>query len=189
MALPECRIITVGSSGVGKTSIVNRMVHQSYSNDFESTVGVQYYEVTIDVDDQQTKVQIWDTAGQERFRSVARSYFRNAAGVCLVYDISDAQSFDDLGSWMKDIDAFCAPDTSVLLIGNKSDCSASRAVSSRMAEEFASTNQLKYMETSAKDGSNVQQAFHTLASMIIRKGRTTSTTIISNSASGGKKCC
>ncbi|OHT16743.1 Ras-related protein Rab-4B [Tritrichomonas foetus] len=164
------KFIIIGSSGVGKTAILKRLVEDTFSNDSQSTIGVEFDSTMIDVDGQQVKLQIWDTAGQERFRSIAKAYFRNAVGVILVFDITERKTFDDVNMWLNDVHSLCDPTAVVLLIGNKSDLSANRVVTLAEAEQFAQHHQLNYLETSAMDGSNVREAFVKVATQIFRKG-------------------
>ena len=164
------KFIIIGSSGVGKTAILKRLVEDTFSTDSQSTIGVEFDSTMIDVDGQQVKLQIWDTAGQERFRSIAKAYFRNAVGVILVFDITERKTFDDVNMWLNDVHSLCDPTAVVLLIGNKSDLSTNRVVTLAEAEQFAQHHQLNYLETSAMDGSNVREAFVKVATQIYRKG-------------------
>ena len=163
------KFIIIGSSGVGKTAILKRLVEDTFSTDSQSTIGVEFDSTMIDVDGQQVKLQIWDTAGQERFRSIAKAYFRNAVGVILVFDITERKTFDDVNMWLNDVHSLCDPTAVVLLIGNKSDLSNHREVTLEEAEQFAQSHQIDYLETSAKDSSNVTKAFVKLTTQIIRK--------------------
>jgi small GTP-binding protein len=163
------KFIVIGSSGVGKTAILKRLVDDVFTTESQSTIGVEFLATTIDVEGQQVKLQIWDTAGQERFRSIAKAYFRSAIGVVLVFDLSDRKSFDDLNQWLADIHALCDPNAVVTLIGNKLDLADQRKVTSNEAEAFAQLHQLSYFETSALGGDNIQEAFHRTAAAILRR--------------------
>lgn len=167
------KFIIIGSSGAGKTSLLRRLVENTFTEDSASTIGVEFDSFLMDVGGRQVKLQIWDTAGQERFRSISKAYFRNAVGAILVFDITERKTFDDLASWLNDVHSFCDPNVIVQLIGNKSDLTDSRAVSVAEAEQFAASNEISYLETSAKDGGNVQEAFVKTASLILSKGRPT----------------
>ena len=154
------KFIVIGASGVGKTSLLSRLIDGQFSPENQSTIGVEYLSTVIEVDGNPVKLQIWDTAGQEKFRSIAKSYFRHAVGVILVYDITSRQSFDDLSFWLNDVHSLCDPNAAVTLIGNKLDLASSRAVTTSEATAFANTHQLIYLETSARGGDNVQEAFY-----------------------------
>jgi small GTP-binding protein len=163
------KFIVIGSSGVGKTAILKRLVEDVFTTDSQSTIGVEFLATTVDVEGTQVKLQIWDTAGQERFRAIAKAYFRSAIGVILVFDLSERKSFDELNQWLVDIHALCDPNAIVTLIGNKSDLVDQRKVTSNEAESFAQLHQLAYFETSALAGDNIQEAFHRTAATIIRR--------------------
>ena len=163
------KFIVIGSSGVGKTAILKRLVDNVFTGESQSTIGVEFIPTSIDVDGTSVKLQIWDTAGQERFRSIAKAYFRSAIGVILVFDLSDRKSFEDLNQWLSDVHTLCDPNAVVTLIGNKSDLVSSRTVTASEAESFAQLHQLTYMETSALGGDNIQEAFQRTAAAVFRK--------------------
>jgi len=130
------------------------------------TIGVEFGARMIQVEEQQIKLQIWDTAGQESFRSITRSYYRDAAGALLVYDITQRESFNHLTRWLEEARANGNPNMTIMLIGNKSDLEHRRAVSTKEGEAFAEENGLIFMETSAKTAANVEQAFIKTANAI-----------------------
>lgn len=189
------KFIIIGSSGVGKTAILKRLVEDTFSSDSQSTIGVEFDSTVIEVDGQQVKLQIWDTAGQERFRSIAKAYYRNAVGVILVFDITERKTFDELSSWLNDVHTLCDPNAVIQLIGNKADLASQRAVTLTEAEAFASHQHMQYLETSAKGGDNVREAFVRVASDILSKGLKPSTPPIDKSpllpdaSNGNKSCC
>lgn len=185
------KFIVIGSSGVGKTAILKRLVDDVFTSESQSTIGVEFLATTIEVEGQSVKLQIWDTAGQERFRSIAKAYFRSAIGVILVFDLTDRKSFDDLNQWLNDIHALCDPNAVVTLIGNKLDLAEQRSITSGEAESFAQLHQLTYFETSALGGDNIQEAFHRTAATILRKnlvGTTPESTVVQASWSRSG-CC
>jgi small GTP-binding protein len=163
------KFIIIGSSGVGKTAILKRLLEDKFSPDSKTTVGVDCYNTTMDIDGQNVKMQIWDTAGQERFRSLSQAYYRSAVAVILVFDLSDRKSFGDLPQWLNDIHTLCDPNAVITLIGNKRDLVQQRAVSQSEAENFAQLHQLAYLETSALGGDNVEDAFHRTTAAVLRK--------------------
>jgi len=170
MSIQSFKFILIGSSGVGKTAILKRLVEDSFTDESQSTIGVEFDSTIINVDDQKVKLQIWDTAGQERFRSIAKAYYRNAVGVILVFDITERKSFDDLSGWLNDIRTLCDPNAVIQLIGNKSDLGSSRVVTLSEAEQYATQQHMSYLETSAKGGDNVREAFIRVAGQILSKG-------------------
>lgn len=188
MTAVSYKFIIIGSSGVGKTALMKRLVDNTFSNDSQSTIGVEFDSTTVEVDGNTVKLQIWDTAGQERFRSIAKAYFRNAVGVILVFDITERKTFDDVNMWLNDVHTLCDPSAVVLLIGNKSDLSSSRVVTVSEAEKFASHHQIQYLETSARAGDNVKDAFLRVATQIYRKdSKTTQINPIPVTAAGNTK--
>jgi small GTP-binding protein len=163
------KFIVIGSSGVGKTCILRRLVEDSFKPDSPSTIGVEFDSTIVDVDGNDVKLQIWDTAGQERFRSISKAYFRNAVGVILVFDIAERKSFDEVNMWLTEVHSLCDPQASILLVGNKADKDESRVVSVSEAEQNARHHQLKYLETSALSGANIREAFLQVATDLYRK--------------------
>ncbi|KAG9286757.1 hypothetical protein G9A89_012307 [Geosiphon pyriformis] len=133
------------------------------------TIGVEFGARFVNVEGKQIKLQIWDTAGQESFRSITRSYYRGAAGALLVYDITRRDTFDHLLTWLEDARQHSNSNTTIMLIGNKSDLELKRAVSFEEGEAFARQHGLLFMETSAKTAANVEEAFVTTAKDIYEK--------------------
>lgn len=157
------KIVVVGSSGVGKTAIVQRLIDGTFREEGQSTVGVEFKSFICPLEDQSVKLQIWDTAGQERFKSVSKAYFRNAVGAILVYDITNETSFEELSTWLNDLQALCNPNAYILLVGNKGDLESQRQVGVQQAKDFAEQHKLEYIETSALSGQNVSESFTRLA--------------------------
>ena len=114
------------------------------------------------------KLQIWDTAGQERFKNITASYYRGGNGVLVVYDITDRESFENLNSWLIEIEKNANKNVYKLLIGNKCDLEEKRKVTYQEGKDFAESNGMKFIETSAKTASKVQEAFELLTNEIIK---------------------
>lgn len=195
-SITSYKFIIIGSSGVGKTAILKRLVEGNFSEESQSTIGVEFDSTMITIDDRRVKLQIWDTAGQERFRSIAKAYYRNAVGVILVFDITERKSFDDLTTWLNDVHSLCDQNAVVILIGNKADLSNRRSVTLNEAESFAAQQHMKYLETSAKNGTNIREAFAQVATEILSKGLKSSNPPIDKNPAfaqstdqGEKKCC
>jgi small GTP-binding protein len=164
---PLYKIVMLGDSGVGKTSLVARLTNpdRPLNHDISATMGIEFDTQMLDTPHGKVKAQIWDTAGQERFaRVLLPTYFRKAKGVILVYDISNAKSFESLSErWMAQLnDHASADDLAKLLVGNKSDLEASREVSKQKAQQFCQEYGMEMLETSAKSGENVLKAFEHL---------------------------
>lgn len=164
------KIVVVGASSVGKSSLIKRLVQDIFIDLTTSTTGADYYSYNCIVNNEDTKLQIWDTAGQERFRSISKSYFRNAVGAVLVFDITNSDSFDQLTNWLNDLHNLCSTNAYIILIGNKSDLVEQRQIGESLIQDFATRHQLHYVETSAKTGANIKEAFSKLANeVVIRK--------------------
>jgi small GTP-binding protein len=157
------KVVVVGDSSVGKSSIVQRLIQGTFTEDGTSTCGADFYTYCIPVNSEQVKLQIWDTAGQERFRSISKSYFRNAVGAVLVYDITSMQSFDRVGTWLNDLQDLAAPNAYILLVGNKADLEKQREVGVDLVKEWAERHHLESLETSALSGKNIKESFARMA--------------------------
>jgi small GTP-binding protein len=153
------KFIIIGCAGVGKTALLKRLIDDSFTESFEPTVGVEFDSTIITVDDRKVRLQIWDTAGTEKFRSITKAYYRTAAGVLVVFDLTDRKSFDQLPSWINDVRNLCDPTAAATLVGSKSDLAADRVVNVLEAETFAQHYHMPYIETSSKTGDNVRDAF------------------------------
>ncbi|KAH0793515.1 Ras family protein [Histomonas meleagridis] len=162
------KIVVLGSSGVGKTAIVQRLTEGIFREESQSTVGVEFKTYICPLINETVKLQIWDTAGQERFRSVSKAYFRNAIGAILVYDVTDEASFESLESWLHDLQQLSHPNAYVLLVGNKSDLKQ-RSIGEYEAKNFAMQHFMEYIETSAFSGENINETFIRLAAGISKR--------------------
>lgn len=164
------KILVIGDSGVGKSSILSQYVDKVFSDTHISTIGVDFKISTIKIDDHVIKLQIWDTAGQERFRNITTSYYRGAQGVLVVYDVTSIESFTNVVQWLLDIKRYCTSNYNVLpaiiMVGNKTDIPNNRKVSTGEATLFAINNNIMYIETSAKTNLNINKLFTKLASEI-----------------------
>jgi len=167
-SVPSYKVVVTGASSVGKSSIVQRLVQNTFSEDGSTTCGADFYTTEIPVQDGSVRLQIWDTAGQERFRSISRSYFRNAVGAILVYDITNVASFDSLLDWLGEFQRLAQPNSCVMLVGNKADLEEERQVGAQQVLDFAKSHDLErtMTETSALSGKHVQEAFQRLAQTI-----------------------
>ncbi|KAD2392879.1 hypothetical protein E3N88_39856 [Mikania micrantha] len=166
------KLLLIGDSGVGKSCLLLRFADDSYLDSYISTIGVDFKIRTVDQDGKTIKLQIWDTAGQERFRTITSSYYRGAHGIIIVYDVTDMESFNNVKQWLSEIDRYASENVNKLLVGNKCDLTDSRAVSYDTAKEFADEIGIPFMETSAKDATNVEQAFMAMCADIKNRGPT-----------------
>jgi len=168
---PLYKIVMLGDSGVGKTSLVARLTNpdRPMNHDISATMGIEFDTQMLDTEHGKVKAQIWDTAGQERFaRVLLPTYFRKAKGVILVYDITNAKSFESLSErWMSQLhDHASSDDLAKLLVGNKSDLDPSREVPLEKAQQFCAEHGMEMLETSAKNGENVLQVFEKLIGIV-----------------------
>ena len=140
------------------------------------------------MDKKTVKLQIWDTAGQERFRTITSAYYRGADGIIMVFDVTNTESFDHVHEWLKEVNRYAAEGTVKLLVGNKCDRTADRAVTEEQAKAFAVELGIPYIETSAKSAKNVEEAFLTMAGELIRQRANSKTNGgDANSSSNGVK--
>ena len=166
------KLLLIGDSGVGKSCLLLRFADDTYTESYISTIGVDFKIRTIELDGKTVKLQIWDTAGQERFRTITSSYYRGAHGIIIVYDVTDRQSFQNVEHWLKEIDKYATGNVNKLLVGNKSDLQSKKVVTYDEAKEFADKHGIKFLETSAKNSHNVEQAFQTMAAEIKARVKT-----------------
>jgi len=162
------KIIILGDSGVGKTSLMYQYVNKKFSNQYKATIGADFLTKEVMVDDKLVTLQIWDTAGQERFQSLGVAFYRGADACVLVFDVNVAKTFENLNSWREEFLIQAGPrdpeNFPFIVLGNKIDLENSRVVSQKKALAWcAAKGNIPYFETSAKEAINVEQAFQTVA--------------------------
>uniref|UniRef100_UPI00398D6A5B Rab5 n=1 Tax=Leishmania donovani TaxID=5661 RepID=UPI00398D6A5B len=161
------KLVLLGESGVGKSSVVQRLMKDAFSEKLNSTVGASFFRYTSNVDDDTAvHFDIWDTAGLERFKSLASMYYRGAAAALVVFDIVSADTFEKARYWIRELQAN-SPETVVMLVGNKKDLESERQVSLADAQQSAGEMGAMYHETSARSGDGVRDAFHAVAAKLI----------------------
>jgi len=163
------KLLLIGDSGVGKTCILFRFSEDAFNTTFISTIGIDFKIKTIELRGKKIKLQIWDTAGQERFHTITTSYYRGAMGIMLVYDITNAKSFDNIAKWLRNIDEHANEDVERMILGNKCDMEDKRVVSKERGDGIAKEHNIKFLETSAKTNINIEPAFIQLAEAILDK--------------------
>ncbi|KAK8573710.1 hypothetical protein V6N13_009798 [Hibiscus sabdariffa] len=162
------KVVLIGDSGVGKSNLLSRFTKNEFSLESKSTIGVEFATRSIRVDDKVVKAQIWDTAGQERYRAITSAYYRGAVGALLVYDVTRRVTFENVERWLKELRAHTDSNTVIMLVGNKADLRHLRAVSSEDATAFAERENTFFMETSALESLNVDNAFTEVLTQIYR---------------------
>ncbi|EAY10684.1 small GTP-binding protein, putative [Trichomonas vaginalis G3] len=160
------KVCFVGSSGVGKTCLINRTVNNSYLDTANPTVGASYMKKEVEVDGKQITLDLWDTAGQERYRALAPSFFRGSSVIVIVYSIIDATSFDDLRDWYENIQTNCNPIPRIIVVGSKADLHETRLVPSQQAENFAKSINVDYFEVSALSGAGIEELMLSIATQL-----------------------
>lgn len=159
----QFKLVLLGESAVGKSSLVLRFVKGQFHEYQESTIGAAFLTQTICLDDTVVKFEIWDTAGQERYHSLAPMYYRGAQAAIVMYDITNKESFARAQSWISELQKQASPNIIIALAGNKTDLENLRAVQYDEGKIFADENNLLFMETSAKAAVNVAEIFTAIA--------------------------
>ncbi|XP_075477006.1 ras-related protein RABA1f [Primulina tabacum] len=162
------KVVLIGDSGVGKSNLLSRFTRNEFSLESKSTIGVEFATRSIRVDEKVVKAQIWDTAGQERYRAITSAYYRGAVGALLVYDVTRHVTFENVERWLKELRDHTDSSIVIMLVGNKADLRHLRAVSTEDATAFAQKENTFFMETSALESMNVENAFTEVLTQIHR---------------------
>ena len=166
------KIITLGDSGVGKTSIINRYIKGKFSDNITSNLGVNFsYKNLTFNKTQKIMLKLYDTCGQEKYRASVKSYYKNADGVLFIFGLDDKESFDHLKDWMESFNKECSKENiPKVLVGNKCDLEIDKELDENLIKEFAKENKIEYIKASAKDDKNINALFEELGKMIYKKG-------------------
>lgn len=193
------KLLLIGDSGVGKSCILLRFADDTFSESYISTIGVDFKIRTLTINEKRVKLQIWDTAGQERFRTLTTAYYRSAHGIVLVYDVNDRETFFHVENWLQEVGRYASNDVHKILVGNKCDILDKREVQYETARVYAEKLQFSFLESSAKDRTNVDKVFNIMASELINGlGETTDSVVEEESnvelgagkaVSNGYRCC
>ncbi|XP_028658264.1 ras and EF-hand domain-containing protein [Erpetoichthys calabaricus] len=196
------KIVLAGDAAVGKSSFLLRLCKNEFRGNTSATLGVDFQMKTLIVDGEPTMLQLWDTAGQERFRSIAKSYFRRADGVLLLYDVTCEKSFINVREWVDMIEDVSLGEIPIMLVGNKADLRKQateeglKCISTNFGEKLAMSYSALFCETSAKDGSNIIEAVLHLAREVRKRCNTnedkesvTNLSGMSSKKSNTKTCC
>ena len=165
------KVQTLGDSGVGKSALIIRLYEDTFYENTVPTIGLDVKTITVTSDNQNHTIALWDTAGQEQFRTLSSVYYRGAHGIMLVYDVTNRQSFNNLTTWMKEIETHKPDDNiKIILIGNKIE-RPDREVSREEGLDVARRHDMMFIETSAKDATGVDQAMHELVEKMVETRR------------------
>lgn len=164
----QFKLVLLGDSAVGKSSLLVRFVKDQFQDFQESTIGAAFLTQMVSVDGIMVKFEIWDTAGQERYHSLAPMYYRAAHAAIVVYDITNTETFNRAKRWVSELQEQANPNIVIALAGNKADKSANRAVEYEDAQVYAADNNLVFMETSAKTAMNISNLFLAIAKTLPR---------------------
>ena len=160
------KVLLIGDSSVGKTALIFKYIDGLFSLNHITTIGVEYRDKKIMINEREIKLRIWDTSGQEIYRSLTKNFYRNADALLFVFDITNEKSFNHINDWMKDSETI-GKDFKKILIGNKSDLIDERKIDKEKIEKYVQLNNMKYFEVSAKSGKNVDIIFTEIAKLIL----------------------
>lgn len=166
------KFILLGDVSVGKTCIATKFINNTFQENYVCTVGVEFKVKTLNLTANTiVDLQVWDTCGQEKYRTLTRQYYRDANGIMLIFDLTNPNSFNEVENWIGEIrnNFPTKGEISILLIGNKSDLISERKISNSDINKFAKRYDLEYIEVSAKEGTNIKNAFENLSWMVIHK--------------------
>ena len=195
------KIIVIGNSGVGKSSLSIQAARHTFAENYFATVGVEFFTMNIKLENKVIKLQIWDTCGQEIYRSLISNFYRNSSLAIIVYSITDASSFESIDTWLKELKSNSSPDIKVFLIGNKVDLEKQRVISTEQGKNLQGDYNLDlFIESSAKVGKNTEYIFVQAAKLLFNDynkykignpliGRTKNNKIKKEDANKEKKKC
>ncbi len=163
------KILILGPAAVGKTSLLERLVYERFSENYKLTIGVNFLSKLVNVrGNGKVRLMIWDIGGQKRFEAMRTAFYRGASGAALVFDLTRMETYEAIEGWLNEVRGY-AGDIPFILIGNKADLleQIGRVVDKNQAEEYASTHNSTYIETSAKTGKNVELAFNEFSQILV----------------------
>ena len=158
--IPKYKLIFLGDQSVGKSCILNRFLNDTFIEDYQATIGLDFQSKNVQIENQDVHLLLYDTAGQEKFRSLIPMYTRDANIILLVYDISNKDSFINLSQWLKDLTNVNMDEVIICIVGNKIDLFDKRAVTTEEGQKFAETNNFIFQEISAKTGEGFSDLFY-----------------------------
>ena len=190
---PHFKILVLGDPSVGKSCFLIRYTEDTFQDVYLSTIGMdcKYKDVILE-EDKSIRLQIWDTAGQDRFRSITKNLYKGAAGIMLIYDITNRNTFDNVKKWVNSIKEEVTSKVVIILVGNKIDLDKKRQVQTDEGEQIAEEFDMPFFECSALTGENINLAFETLAKKLVEvkaKAKQHGEQLKQNKVRGEKKSC
>jgi small GTP-binding protein len=161
------KVILVGDTGVGKTSLLLRFVEDTWEDSNQTTIGIDYRTKQINVRNKNVRLLLYDLSGQERFRSLGNLYYRSCNGLVFVYDVTKRETFENIEHWIKEVDQYIPPGTPKILIGTKNDLEAQREVLYTEGQEFAKKNGMRFFENSARNPNQIDEPFNYLSTKML----------------------
>lgn len=165
----KAKFIIIGEANVGKTNFVHRFAKGEFNKEYAITLGIDFLSHNVQMDDKLFNLELWDTAGSEKFRSISKGYYKNTACALIMYDITEKKSFTSVKMWIEDCKTYTNKNTDMILIGNKCDLALSRQVSEEEGKNLAEENEMKFYETSALTGENVEDVFFDECKILAKK--------------------
>ena len=156
------QIVIIGDYGVGKTNLIKKFVEGKFSKDSIQNLGTEFLTQTYLINNEVIRVEFWDTAAQEKFRNLSANYYKGAKAAFIVYDVTNQSSFDNVNKWLKEVIGKTSTDIKIMVIGNKADLQDKKVVTPLMMQEKAISLSVMVTETSALDGTNVNETFYQL---------------------------
>ncbi|KAJ3440157.1 ras-related protein rab-5c [Anaeramoeba flamelloides] len=168
------KIVMLGQTGCGKTSIVMRFIENTFSETTSTTIGAAFFLKTVMINNEPINIRLWDTSGQERFKSLVPLYYRHAAAAVLVFDPSDTLSFTKLKYWQNELENNCERLPVIAIVANKADLNLNEQQKELIlkAQNYAKQSQIQFFQTSAKTGKSIQDLFHYLLEQVLKQQQT-----------------
>ena len=163
------KFIVIGNAFVGKSNIIYRFTQGKFEEKYKMTINLEFSFKNLKINDKIYRIQLWDTAGQEEFQSISRGYYKSGVCALVVYDITNRDSFNNIGTWVEECKNNGPTTISLVLVGNKTDLEDKRQITYEEGEEFANRNNMQFFETSALNGNNIDKLFNDTVENIIKK--------------------
>jgi len=167
----KCQLLIIGDSFVGKTSLLGRYTKDIFNSSYLATIGLENFTKDEIINGKTVRIKIWDTAGQEKFQSLTKSFFRNAEGIMIVFDVTNSETYDHIIYWTQSIKIYVDSEIEnipVIIIGNKID-SNKREINKQEAQKYSQELGYPYFETSAKTGENVNKTIDYLVNQVLKR--------------------